>query len=43
MKKLPLHEPLLHKHDLLALNRAFKSTWISGSGKYVDLLEKKNK
>ena len=41
MKKLPLHEPLLHKHDLLALNRAFKSTWISGSGKYVDLLEKK--
>mgnify|MGYP001277669393 CR=1 FL=1 len=43
MKKLPLHEPLLHKNDLLALNKAFKSTWISGSGKYVDLLEKKIK
>lgn len=41
MKSFPLHNPILHKNDLKNLDNAFKSTWISGSGKYVKLLEKK--
>ena len=41
MKKLSLHEPHLNSTDQSFLNKAFKSTWISGAGKYVDLLEKK--
>ena len=41
MKKITLHEPVLHKNDLALLNKAFKSTWIAGSGKYVNLLEEK--
>ena len=41
MKKLSLHEPLLIDADKRFLNQAFDSTWISGAGKFVDLLEKK--
>ena len=43
MKSFPLHSPTLHRNDLKNLTKAFQSTWISGSGKYVNLLEKKIK
>ena len=39
MKKLSLHEPHLNSQDQKFLLEAFKSTWISGAGKFVDLLE----
>ena len=41
MKKISLHEPYLNNSDQRLLNKAFKSTWISGAGKYVNTLEKK--
>ena len=43
MKKISLHEPYLNNSDQRLLNKAFKSTWISGAGKYVNTLEKKIK
>ena len=43
MTKISLHEPYLSYSDQKFLIKAFKSTWISGAGKFVNLLEKKIK
>ena len=40
-KKASLHEPQFFPEDIAMVNNAIKSTYVSSSGKYIDLFEKK--
>ena len=41
IRKIPLHEPKLKGNELRYLRECVKSSWLSSSGKFVRLFEKK--